>query len=51
MNVPFLDIETTYQERKENLDAAYTRVKQSGWYILGEEVTAFERQFSVYCGA
>jgi dTDP-4-amino-4,6-dideoxygalactose transaminase len=31
------------------LDAAYRRVMESGWYILGEEVEAFELEFAAYC--
>ena len=38
-----------YQELKKELDAAYQRVMESGWYILGEEVTAFETEFAKYC--
>jgi dTDP-4-amino-4,6-dideoxygalactose transaminase len=51
MNIPFLDIKSSYLELKEDLDAAYQRVMQSGWYILGEEVKAFELEFANYCGA
>ena len=47
--VPFLDMKSPYQELKEELDAAYQRVMQSGWYILGEEVEAFEHEFAEYC--
>ena len=50
MDVPFLDVSESYFELKEKLDAAYQRVMNSGWYILGEEVTAFEREFAEYCG-
>ena len=50
MNVPFLDLKTPYQELQDELDAAYLRVMESGWYILGEEVEAFEREFAAYCG-
>jgi dTDP-4-amino-4,6-dideoxygalactose transaminase len=32
------------------LDAAYQRVMESGWYILGSEVEAFENEFASYCG-
>ncbi len=32
------------------LDAAYRRVMESGWYILGEEVEAFEQEFAAYLG-
>src|SRR5882724_12178156 len=48
--VLFLDLRATYLEIKDELDAAYQRVMNSGWYILGEEVTAFEREFAEYCG-
>lgn len=48
--VPFLEIGQTYLEIKDELDAAYRRVMNSGWYILGEEVEAFEEEFAAYCG-
>lgn len=50
MTVPFLDLKAPYQELRLELDAAYRRVMESGWYILGEEVEAFEREFAEYCG-
>jgi dTDP-4-amino-4,6-dideoxygalactose transaminase len=49
--VPFLDLHSTYRELKSELDAAYARVMESGWYILGAEVEAFEREFGDYIGA
>jgi dTDP-4-amino-4,6-dideoxygalactose transaminase len=49
MNIPFLDLKSPYQELKAELDAAYRRVMESGWYILGPEVEAFEREFAEYC--
>ena len=51
MKVPFLDLKASCLELKEELDAAYHRVMESGWYILGEEVEAFEREFAAYCEA
>jgi dTDP-4-amino-4,6-dideoxygalactose transaminase len=51
VKVPFLDLKAPYLELKEELDAAYLRVMESGWYILGEEVRAFEEEFAAYCGA
>jgi dTDP-4-amino-4,6-dideoxygalactose transaminase len=48
--VPFLDLRAAYLELKQELDSAYERVMDSGWYILGEEVIAFEREFASYCG-
>lgn len=50
MTIPFLDLKSPYIELKPELDAAYRRVMESGWYILGEEVEAFEREWAAYCG-
>ena len=49
-SIPFLDMKAPYQELKSELDAAYHRVMESGWYILGAEVDAFEHDFAEYCG-
>jgi dTDP-4-amino-4,6-dideoxygalactose transaminase len=51
MTVPFLDLKAAYLELKTELDAVFDRVMNSGWYILGEEVEAFEKEFAGYCGA
>lgn len=48
--IPFLDLKAPYLELRDELDAAYRRVMESGWYILGEEVEAFEAEFAAYCG-
>ncbi|HEX5732535.1 MAG TPA: DegT/DnrJ/EryC1/StrS family aminotransferase [Blastocatellia bacterium] len=50
MEVPFLDLRQAYLEIKAELDEAYLRVMNSGWYILGEEARAFEQEFAAYCG-
>jgi len=39
-----------YLAHKQEIEAAVARVLESGWYILGEEVTAFEKEFSAYIG-
>lgn len=49
MNVPFLNLKAPCLELKEELDDAYQRVMESGWYILGKEVEAFEAEFASYC--
>ena len=49
--IVFLDLHSTYREIRGELDAAYSRVMESGWYILGEEVEAFEREFADYIDA
>jgi len=51
MNIPFLDLKAAYLELREEFDAAYQRVMESGWYILGKEVEAFEQEFARYCEA
>ncbi len=49
--IPFLDLRGAYLELKEEIDAAVARVMDSGWYIGGEEVEAFEREFAAYSEA
>jgi dTDP-4-amino-4,6-dideoxygalactose transaminase len=50
-SIPFLDLKATYAELKSQLDVAYERVMNSGWYIQGSELDAFEREFGSYCDA
>lgn len=50
ITIPFLNMKEPYMELREELDAAYRRVMESGWYILGEEVEAFEQEFAAYVG-
>lgn len=49
--IPFNDLRSSYRAHKQEIDAAVSRVLDSGWYILGEEVAAFEAEFATYCGA
>jgi dTDP-4-amino-4,6-dideoxygalactose transaminase len=49
--IPFLDLRAAYLELKPEIDAAIARVLDSGWYILGPEVEAFEAEWAEYCGA
>lgn len=48
--IPFLDMKSPYLELQEELDSAYRRVMESGWYVLGGEVDEFEREFADFCG-
>jgi dTDP-4-amino-4,6-dideoxygalactose transaminase len=50
MQVPFLDLKGPYLEINEELDSAYFRVMESGWYCLGNEVVKFEEEFATFCG-
>lgn len=44
------DPKANYLAHKAEIDAAIHRVLESGCYILGEEVAAFEREFARYIG-
>jgi dTDP-4-amino-4,6-dideoxygalactose transaminase len=46
--IPFFDLTKQYTSIQPELDAATARVMQSGWFILGPEVAAFEREFAQY---
>jgi dTDP-4-amino-4,6-dideoxygalactose transaminase len=48
--VPFLDLQHIHREIRAPLEAAFNRVLDSGWFILGPEVEAFEADFAKYCG-
>jgi len=50
MKVPFFQLNTQYDTLREELRDAVDRVLSSGFYILGKEVEAFEREFSEYIG-
>ncbi|MGA9283830.1 MAG: DegT/DnrJ/EryC1/StrS family aminotransferase [Solirubrobacteraceae bacterium] len=51
MTVPLFDTSTALEPLREELRGAVARVLDSGHYILGPEVEAFEREFADYCGA
>lgn len=48
--VPFLNLQDVNARFADELKAAVSRVIDSGWYILGEEVAAFEASYAAYCG-
>jgi dTDP-4-amino-4,6-dideoxygalactose transaminase len=48
--IPFLDLKSLNANYREELISAATRVIDSGWYIQGQEVAAFEQEFADYCG-
>ena len=50
MKVPFLDLSSPYHELKTELDMAYTKVMESGRFLLGAETEAFEAEFAAFCG-
>src|SRR5690242_11075687 len=48
--IPFLDLKAQYRSIKNEIDAAVGRVLESGQFVLGDEVAAFEKEFAAYCG-
>jgi dTDP-4-amino-4,6-dideoxygalactose transaminase len=44
--VPFLDLKAATAEAGEELRAAVSRVLDSGWFVLGGELDAFETEFA-----
>jgi dTDP-4-amino-4,6-dideoxygalactose transaminase len=51
LQIPFLDLQAQYRSLKPRVDAAAIRVLESGRFVLGPEVAAFEEEFACYCQA
>ncbi|PTB30306.1 erythromycin biosynthesis sensory transduction protein eryC1 [Paraburkholderia caribensis] len=50
MPIEFLNLKQVNAPFENDIREAISRVIDSGWYILGEETLAFEREFAEYCG-
>jgi dTDP-4-amino-4,6-dideoxygalactose transaminase len=48
MQIPFLDLKANYDSIKPEINEAVHRTLESGWFILGKEVEAFETEFAAY---
>lgn len=48
--IEFLNLKAANREYRQELIEAATRVIDSGWYIQGTELKAFESEFAAYCG-
>ena len=46
--IPFGDPSASYQAHKSEINKAIRRVLDSGWYVLGTEVDAFEKEFAAF---
>src|SRR5260221_1066277 len=49
--IPFVDLKAQYRSIKPEIDAAVARVFETGQFVLGDEVAAFEKEFAAACGA
>lgn len=47
--IPLVDLQAQYQTIQPEIEDAVLRVLRSGHYVLGPEVSAFEREFAAYC--
>jgi len=49
--IDFAGLKEQYKDIAAEIERAVSRVLRSGWYILGDELASFEREFSSYVGA
>ena len=49
--IKFLDLQSINNSYEPELSAAVQKVLRSGWYLLGEEVSQFEKEYSAFTGA
>jgi dTDP-4-amino-4,6-dideoxygalactose transaminase len=50
MKVDFLDLQSVNKRYEKELKEACARVIDSGWYIAGNELNLFEKEFASWCG-
>jgi dTDP-3-amino-3,4,6-trideoxy-alpha-D-glucose transaminase len=50
MLLPFLDLKAATAELRAELDVAHRRVADSGWFLLGRELEAFEAEYAASVG-
>ncbi|TAF02351.1 MAG: hypothetical protein EAZ80_01315 [Runella slithyformis] len=48
--IAHLDLQRTNKPYEAQMAEALQRVAASGWYVLGKEVTTFEKNWATYCG-
>lgn len=48
--ISFLDLKEVNAQYESELKDSFSRILKSGWYIAGNELSEFEKQFSAYCG-
>ena len=48
--IPYLPLNEINAQYESDIEAAVKRILCRGWYILGEECSAFEREYAQYIG-
>lgn len=51
MEIPYLNFTPMHEEIKEDLIDAFKEVLDSEWFIMGERLAHFEKDFAEFCGA
>ena len=49
--IPFLNLKAVNATLREELQVACSRVIDSGWYVQGQDLAAFEQEFAAWCGS
>ena len=49
-NIPFSTLKPLYEQHAAEYNEAALRALRSGWYIMGKELEAFEKEFASYIG-
>ncbi|MGE5620706.1 MAG: DegT/DnrJ/EryC1/StrS family aminotransferase [Sphingomonadaceae bacterium] len=50
MRIEFNDLKPQHREMRDEIRSALDQVLEDGWFILGRQGEAFEREFADYCG-
>lgn len=48
--IKFLDLQGINRLHRDDFIDAFTRVLDSGWFLMGQELQQFEQAFAAYCG-
>ncbi|MFO1002443.1 MAG: DegT/DnrJ/EryC1/StrS family aminotransferase [Planctomycetaceae bacterium] len=48
--IPFLPLDQINAPFREDVDLAFRAILNRGWYLLGEELQGFEKEWAAYCG-
>ncbi len=51
MKIPFVSFEAMHKEIEKDIKEKFNEVYKKNWFIRGNEVAEFEKEFAEYCGA
>ncbi len=49
--IPLSNLHREYEEIKQEINTTFQKLMDKAWFILGDEVESFEKEFAEYCGA